>query len=441
MKAEIAFSLGAVAALAAVSAYNHVNSKQKRNAPKQPMTESRKPADESGAEAVPESIIREQLARNYKFFDDESMKRIRNAFVIVVGVGGVGSHCAHMLCRSGVGKIRIIDFDQVTLSSLNRHAVAKYSDVGLSKVDVMKRHFKEISPYVQVDAVNELFDIKKAEKLLGGRPDFVIDCIDNIETKVDLIKYCLDNKLPILSSMASGARADPSRIRVGYINDVEYDELARDVRQRLRRAGVSGEIPLRVVFSTERSRVKLLPLEGDVAENPHLYQTVEKFRVRILPVIGTIPASFGNALASVVLTEMAEKPITDPVSTPVVLSRNCFHRIHSDLNRREETLWGATKKLRKWEFTEFKFVYEEIWRGQSALSGRSFNLVMTRWDKTKPSAFSNLVLLTSKEADEHDKLEDVSQVDPEYRARVLRAFEDLSHWEYGRELRSTSGDS
>eukprot|EP01031_Cornospumella_fuschlensis_P027293 gene27293-32965_t len=98
-------------------------------------------------EDCPEEIKQELLARVCSFFGEDGLKKLRSSFVIVVGLGGVGSHCAHMLARSGVGRLRLIDFDQVTLSSLNRHAVATLADVGISKAEAMRRRLKDIVPW------------------------------------------------------------------------------------------------------------------------------------------------------------------------------------------------------------------------------------------------------------------------------------------------------
>jgi tRNA A37 threonylcarbamoyladenosine dehydratase len=99
---------------------------------------------------------------------------------------GVGSHAAHMLLRSGVGRLRLVDFDQVTLSSLNRHAVAVRADVGISKAACLERHFREILPEADIESLNIMFTEETVEEVLGGSPDFVFDAIDNIDTKVTL---------------------------------------------------------------------------------------------------------------------------------------------------------------------------------------------------------------------------------------------------------------
>lgn len=118
-----------------------------------------------------------------------------------------------------MGKIRLIDFDQVSLSSLNRHATAVQADVGTPKVTSMKNAFGSLAPWVEVDARVELFQEEAAEELLSGNPDYVIDAIDNINTKLALLKFCYDHKIPVISSMGAGAKADPSRIQISDISE------------------------------------------------------------------------------------------------------------------------------------------------------------------------------------------------------------------------------
>ncbi|GIL71551.1 hypothetical protein Vretimale_2607 [Volvox reticuliferus] len=139
-----------------------------------------------------DEILTEQLTRNVQFFGEDGQLEIAKAFVVVVGLGGVGSHAAHLLLRSGVGRLRLIDFDQVTLSSLNRHAVATREDVGTPKATCLEKHFRKIMPEAYIEAVVEMYTAEREDALLSGRPDFVIDAIDNIDTKWDPFEALAD---------------------------------------------------------------------------------------------------------------------------------------------------------------------------------------------------------------------------------------------------------
>uniref|UniRef100_A0A453R9Q1 THIF-type NAD/FAD binding fold domain-containing protein n=2 Tax=Aegilops tauschii TaxID=37682 RepID=A0A453R9Q1_AEGTS len=136
------------------------------------------------SDLLSDEVVAEQLTRNIQFFGVESQKKVTESFVVVVGLGGVGSHAASMLLRSGVGRLLLVDFDQVSLSSLNRHAVATREDVGTPKAYCLKKHFSLIYPECQIEARVQLYDSSAEDEILSGQPDFVLDCIDNIDTKV-----------------------------------------------------------------------------------------------------------------------------------------------------------------------------------------------------------------------------------------------------------------
>ncbi|KAI9316942.1 hypothetical protein DFJ73DRAFT_635816 [Zopfochytrium polystomum] len=371
----------------------------------------------SSRTAIPEELIREQLSRNYAFFGEEAMKKVRGSFVVVVGVGGVGSHAAHMLMRSGVERIRVIDFDQVTLSSLNRHAVARHSDVGTPKVSCLAKHCREIAPHVSVEVVMELFNLQSAPRLLAGNPDYVLDCIDNIQTKVELIDYCVKNGIRVLASMGAGAKADPSRIQIADISDTFEDPLARVTRKGLRVKGVEGGVP--VVYSTERpGDVKLLPLEEAKVDEATDFAVLPNFRSRILPVLGTLPALFGCTMASYVITELAGYKL-DPLA--IKLRTKTYEKMLKDIKMQSKARNDDDVKL---SVSDVGFILEEIWHGKSAVSGSldKDKITLTRWNAQRPFEMGNIVCLTRKEAAAHAGL-DPAQVAAHYGHDAVRDIE------------------
>lgn len=257
-----------------------------------------------------DELITEQLARNRVFLTPEGLDRLRAAFVVVVGCGGVGSHCVAALARSGVSRIRLIDFDQVTLSSLNRHAVATLADVGLPKVLCLRRRLLAVAPWVAFDLRVEKFDEASAGALLGPwvggpaagqKPDFVVDAIDNIDSKVELLRYCWEHQIPVIASMGAGCKSDPTRVRVGDVGASTDDRLSRATRRRLKLLGITAGIP--VVYSTEKGgdgKAELLPLPEEEFQKGSVGDlgVLPDFRVRILPVLGTMPAVFGYTIAN-----------------------------------------------------------------------------------------------------------------------------------------------
>lgn len=231
-----------------------------------------------------DSLIREQLARNFAFLGDDAMKNLKDAFVIVVGLGGVGSHTALSLIRSGVGHVRLIDFDQVSLSSLNRHAVATLDDVGRPKVVVCQEHFKAIAPWVHIQAWVEIFNESDAARLFSpfrvpgktfgsssGKeipPTYVVDCIDNLNTKVGLLAYCHNDGIKIFSSMGASAKCDPTRICIGDLTATEEDPLAKSVRRRLRERGIPQVPPKEPAQPQKPPKQKKQPQPGTWKQRP-----------------------------------------------------------------------------------------------------------------------------------------------------------------------------
>ncbi|KAK6462649.1 ubiquitin--protein ligase molybdopterin-converting factor [Scheffersomyces coipomensis] len=355
-----------------------------------------------------EELIREQLARNYAFLSDEGMTKVRNQRIVLVGAGGVGSWVATMLIRSGVENLKIIDFDQVSLSSLNRHAVATLADVGISKVDCLKNHLLQICPWANIVVKNQLWNINNSNALIYGEdgeddfnPTYVIDCIDNIDTKVDLLTFCYENKLPVISSGGAACKSDPTRINISDISKTEEDPLARSVRIRLKKRGILTNIP--VVFSAEKPdprKAQLLPLSTEEIEKGSVDQlaALQNFRVRILPVLGTMPGMFGLTIATYLITSISGYPI-EPIE-----GKNRY-KIYDGML---QSLAGQQSRIGKLEqripisLNDVPYILEEIYRGKSPISNYSTRLTLSRWDPAQELSFQNVVIMTKEEQKAHE---------------------------------------
>ncbi|KAK9118096.1 hypothetical protein Scep_016189 [Stephania cephalantha] len=383
-----------------------------------------------------DEIVSEHLTRNIQFFGQESQRKVTGSFVVVIGLGGVGSHAASMLLRSGIGRLLLVDFDQVSLSSLNRHSVATREDVGIPKALCLKKHFQSIFPECHIDARVLLYDASTEEEILSGQPDFVLDCIDNIDTKVALLAACVRRGLRVLSATGAGARADPTRIRVADLRESINDPLSRSVRHRLRRDyGIEGGIP--VVFSLEKPKAKLLPFRGPNGEeeNPSDYQIVPGFRVRIIPVLGTIPAIFGQVMASYVVTQLAG--INVQMEPVVNLDVDLYRTLHQRLIEHEEIVYGTSSQVQV-DIEEVMYIVKELWHGRTcrhqiwfliALKCLTFLCIkrLSRWDGTKPASLSNLIPLKFTEAGEHESrtLNEIKENEPVFFRRVTSVLEQV----------------
>jgi len=194
--------------------------------------------------------------RAARLFTEPGLQRLMAARVLVFGVGGVGSFAAEALSRSAVGKLVLIDFDDVCVTNTNRQLHTLKGNVGKRKVDVMAERLRLIHPTGQVEAVPMFYNAENSETLLSGEIDYVVDAIDNMTAKVHLIATCLKRGIPIVSSMGAAARMDPTQIQIADLAQTRKDPLARNVRKLLRQhqgIEVDGSKPLGVtaVFSTE----------------------------------------------------------------------------------------------------------------------------------------------------------------------------------------------
>ncbi len=180
----------------------------------------------------------------------DKLELIKNATVMIVGVGGVGSYAAEALARTGVGKLILVDKDEIDVTNINRQLHALHSTVGRQKVDVMKERMLDINPDIEVELINQ-FELDEAFLRI---PDctFVIDAIDTITNKILLIKECLNQGVPFISSMGAANKVDPSMFEISDIRKTQYDPIARIIRQKVKKERIKGKIP--VVFSKEIPR-------------------------------------------------------------------------------------------------------------------------------------------------------------------------------------------
>jgi tRNA A37 threonylcarbamoyladenosine dehydratase len=236
------------------------------------------------------------------------MKRLENSSVAVFGIGGVGSYAAEALARAGVGRLTLIDFDDICLTNINRQIHALDGTVGKPKVQVMAERCRAINPNIQVEPIKAFFSAENADEMLDRGYDFVLDCIDHITAKLYLIEQCVKNEMPIIASMGAANKLDPTKIAVADLAQTEKCRLARIIRRELRRRGITSGV--QVVYSTEEFR----PLGDQSAacsdncicpnKNDHLWRCTDR-RV-ILGSSSYIPPIFGLTMAGEVVRSLLE---------------------------------------------------------------------------------------------------------------------------------------
>ncbi len=202
----------------------------------------------------------EQFIRTELLFGSEAIEKLNNAHVAVFGVGGVGGFVVEALARSGVGKFDLIDNDTVCLSNINRQIIATHSTIDQYKVDVMKARILDINPNAEVNVYKCFYLPETAEQFDFKKYDYIIDAIDTITAKIDIIVRAKEAGVPIMSSMGAGNKLDPTKFEVTDIYKTSICPLAKVMRRELKARGVKK---LKVVYSKEVARK---PLELDKTE-------------------------------------------------------------------------------------------------------------------------------------------------------------------------------
>ena len=182
-------------------------------------------------------------------FKKEGLDKLKNAKVMVVGLGCVGSFAAEFLARAGVGNLTIVDGDVVDITNINRQLPALHSTVGQPKVKIVGDRLMDINPELNLTRVQEFLSPERAFELVTPEFDYVLDCIDSITPKLNLILAAKRKKVKIVSNMGAGGKYEASKVKVADISKTEYCPLAKNIRKRLRKEGISKGV--KAVFSTE----------------------------------------------------------------------------------------------------------------------------------------------------------------------------------------------
>ena len=244
-------------------------------------------------------MVKEKLMERYDWqqrtellLGEEKMECIRNAHVLVVGLGGVGAYAAEMICRAGVGRMTIVDADTVQSTNLNRQLPALHSTLGMPKANILEARFKDINPELELKVLPVFLKDENIPELLdAARYDFIVDAIDTLSPKCYLIYHALQRRIKIVSSMGAGAKSDITQVRFADLWDTYHCGLSKAVRKRLQKMGVKRKVP--VVFSTEQADSNAVLLTDDEMNKKSTCGTVSY-----------MPAVFGCYLAEYVIKRL-----------------------------------------------------------------------------------------------------------------------------------------
>lgn len=233
------------------------------------------------------------LERSELLFGTEKLEKLKSANVLIVGLGGVGAYAAEQLCRSGIGKMTIVDSDVVEKTNINRQLPALHSKIGQAKTDILAERFYDINPEIELTVVNEYIRDEKINELVERASfDYVIDAIDTLTPKIFLIHETVKRGLPIISSMGAGGKIDPSKIMLADLSKSYNCKLARILRKRLGRFGIKTGV--KVVFSSELIDERAVRIE----EGQNKKSTVGT--------VSYMPALFGCFIASQVIRDLIQ---------------------------------------------------------------------------------------------------------------------------------------
>lgn len=236
------------------------------------------------------------LSRTEALIGRDPLEKLSQSHVLVLGLGGVGSYAAEFICRSGVGKMTIIDGDTVDPTNRNRQLPALSSNHGISKAQIMKQRLLDINPELELTVFEEFIIPERLQALLDTKPDYIVEAIDSITPKLFLIRMAFAAKIPFVSSMGAGGKVDPTKIEIADISKSYNCKLAQHIRKKLRKHDIREGVT--VAFSTE------LPNKASL-----LYTDGSNFKKSAYGTMSYLPAAFGGAIASVAIRELIGKKV------------------------------------------------------------------------------------------------------------------------------------
>lgn len=224
----------------------------------------------------------EQFARTSLLIGEDKLEKLNSKHIIVFGIGGVGSFVVESLVRSGIGEISIVDFDIVDVTNINRQIIALHSTIGKKKVDVMKDRILDINPHIKVNTYDTFVSVETISNFNFKNYDYVIDAIDNVTGKILIIEECVKHNIPVISSLGTANKLDPTKLQITDISKTHTCPLAKVVRLELRKRDIKH---LNVLFSTE------LPIKNES---------------KVLGSISYLPSTGGLLISSKVISDLVK---------------------------------------------------------------------------------------------------------------------------------------
>ena len=200
-----------------------------------------------------------QFERTEILIGKDNLEKLRHSQIAIFGIGGVGSYVAESLARVGVGRFILIDNDKIDITNINRQIHATHKTIGKYKVEEMEKRIQEINPDAKVRAIKEFVTEDNIEKILNANIDYIVDAIDTVKSKIEIIKKAKQKNMPIISSMGTANKLDPTKIEITDIYKTSVCPLAKIIRKELRKLEISN---LKIVYSKEEQKPPKQNLDG-----------------------------------------------------------------------------------------------------------------------------------------------------------------------------------
>lgn len=204
--------------------------------------------------------MEEVFSRTEQLLGRERFQKLRRCHVMVLGAGGVGSHCIEALARAGVGRLTLVDSDRVAPSNINRQSIALLSTVGRYKTEVMREKIRDICPDTQVECRETFVLPDNVDTLFEERPDYIVDAIDTVSAKIAVAEKAREYKIPLISSMGTGNKLHGELFQIGDLSETSVCPLCRVMRRELKKRGIEH---LKVLYSTEKPIPPQAPEKGE----------------------------------------------------------------------------------------------------------------------------------------------------------------------------------
>ena len=239
----------------------------------------------------------EWLSRTELLLGKEAVESLKKSHVAIFGIGGVGGYVCEALARSGVGSFDLVDHDTVSLSNLNRQIIATRKTLGRQKTEVMKERILEINPEAEVCVHNCFFLPENADDFSFGKYDYVVDAVDTVTAKLELVRKAKEENVPVISSMGAGNKLDGSQFKVADIYDTKVCPLAKVMRRELKKCGIKE---LKVVYSEESPICPIMPVEDERL----LREQGEAGRQKLPGSVAFVPSVAGLIIAGEVVKDL-----------------------------------------------------------------------------------------------------------------------------------------